>query len=155
VLVRLGDAFRLRANQLGVQGDGWFTAKSESEPARAAYNRFDVSRDGPSLAIVRLSRETFCPTPAETLPGAMTVRIGTIGVGADKQPALARVTDSQTRYVPTCGYRVFVFDAPRKPWRIEVEGETFVPAEVDPKGSSDRRRLAARVEFKVEPRPGR
>ena len=155
VLVRIGDVFRLRANQLGVQGDGWFAARSESEPARAAYNRFDISQDGPSLAIVRLSRETFCPTPAETLPGAMTVRIGPIGVGADKQPALERVTASQTRYVPTCGYREFVFDAPRTPWRIEVEGETFVPAEVDPQGSSDRRRLAARVEFTVEPRPGR
>jgi hypothetical protein len=144
-LVRVGDTFRLRSNQLGVQGDGWFTAPSADVPARAAYNRFEVAGEAPGVAVVMLSRETFCPTPAVTLPGEMTVRIGPIAVGEDKQPALGRVTASETRYVPACASREFVLPVPDGPWRIELEGETFVPAEIDPQGTSDSRHLAARV----------
>ena len=115
------------------------------------YNRFDVSRDGPGRVVVVLSRAPFCPTPPQELPGEMTVRIGPIGVGPDKQPAIAAVTGTLTRFVPACTQREFVFDAPLVPWRIEIEGETFVPKEVDPNGSSDARHLAARPSFTFIP----
>ncbi len=81
-LVRIGDTLRLRANWVGLEGDGWMRAK-------AAYNRFDVSQDGAATVLVRLSRETFCPKGVR-LPGTITARIGPLSVGADKQPALEK-----------------------------------------------------------------
>jgi hypothetical protein len=144
VLVWIGDEFRLRANQLGVFGDGWMGRS-------AAYNRFDVSEDGSGLARVSLSRETLCPKGVVDLPGLVRVRIGTIGVGPDKQPAIDRVTGTETVYLPACGTREVVFPAPREPWRIEVVADTVVPAEVDPRKSSDRRALGAVVSFDVIP----
>ena len=81
------------------------------------------------------------------------VRIGELGRGPDKQPAIARETDSETTYVPACASRPVVLTTPDGPWRVEVETDTFVPAEVDPETSgSERRALGARVSFDVIPR---
>lgn len=142
VLVRIGETLRLRSNQTGVAADGWMGAE-------AAYNRFDVSGDGPGYARVSLSRETFCPDGVR-LPGLIRVTIGPIGVGRDKQPALERVTDSETIYLPACGSRVVGLRAPDGPWRVEVRAQTFVPAEVDPT-LSERRELGAVVGFSFVP----
>jgi hypothetical protein len=117
--------------------------------ASAAYNRFDVADDGDGFATVRLSRETSC-YEGEGLPGLVRVRIGTIGVGPDKQPAIDRETGAETVFVPTCGVRDVVFPAPQGPWRIEVLAQTFVPAEVDER-LSDRRELGAVVSFGFTP----
>jgi hypothetical protein len=149
-LVRLdGRPIRLRANTTGVAADGWIVgdANDPSVPARAAYNRFDVSKGGTGAVLVTLSRETFCPEGVR-LPGVARVRIGELGRGPDKQPAIVRETGSETRYVPACGVRSVVMRTPKVPWRVEVESDTFVPAEVD-SGSSERRALGARVSFDV------
>ena len=79
------------------------------------------------------------------------MRIGELGRGADKQPAIARETGSETVYVPACASREIALPTPDGPWRVEVETETFVPHEVDP-SSSERRALGARVSFDVIPR---
>ena len=101
---------------------------------------------------MRLSRETFCPEGVR-LPGVARVRIGELGRGSDKQPAIARETASETVYVPACGVRTIALPTPDGPWRVEVAIDTFVPAEIDPKGSgSERRALGARVSFDVVPR---
>jgi hypothetical protein len=144
VLVRIGDELRLKANQIGVYSDGWMGA-------RAAYNRFDVSQAEPGVARVRLSREAFCPEGVR-VPGLVTVRVGPIGIGPDKQPAIDRVTSSETVFVPVCGVRDVVLPAPEEPWRMEVTAQTFVPAEVDP-SQSDRRELGAVVSFGFTPTP--
>jgi hypothetical protein len=143
VLVRIGDTLKLKANRVGITGDGWMGAT-------AAYNRFDVSQDGDSYAVVRLSRETFCPEGVE-LPGLVAVRIGPLGVNEEKEPSLASVTGTETVYVPACGRRPVVLKAPAGPWRIELEAETFKPSEVDPENTSDARDLGARVSFDVVP----
>ncbi len=150
-LVRLDGPIRLRANTTGVAGDGWIVGdpSNPSVPARAAYNRFDVSKGGTGRAVVTLSRETFCPEDVR-LPGVARVRIGELGRGRDKQPAIARETGSETVYVPVCASRTIVLPTPTVPWRVEAEIETFVPAEVDP-GSSERRALGARISFDVIP----
>jgi uncharacterized membrane protein (DUF485 family) len=151
-LVRLDGPIRLRANRTGIAADGWTQGVTgdPTGPARAAYNRFDVSDGGLGTAVVRLSRETFCPAGVR-LPGVTRVRIGELGRGPDKQPAIARETDSEAVYVPKCASRTIALPTPDGPWRVEVETETFVPAEVDP-SSSERRALGARVSFDVIPR---
>jgi hypothetical protein len=150
-LVRLDGPIRLRANTTGVAGDGWILGRAgdEPEPARAAYNRFDVSEGGTGTAVVTLSRETFCPAGVR-LPGVARVRIGALGRGPDKQPAIAREAASETLYVPGCAVRTVPLPTPKVPWRVEVEIEPFVPAEVD-ESSSERRALGARVKFDVIP----
>jgi hypothetical protein len=153
-LVRLDGPIRLRANETGISADGWIVGRADDEtiPARAAYNRFDVSEGGTGNAVVTLSRETFCPTGVR-LPGVARVRIGALGRGSDKQPVIARETASETVYVPACATRTVVLPTPDGPWRAEVEIETFVPAEVDPERSGgERRALGARVAFGVVPR---
>jgi hypothetical protein len=120
-------------------------------PARAAYNRFDISGGGTGTAVVHLSRETFCPTGVH-LRGLANVRIGVLGRGRDKQPAIVRETASDTQYVPGCASRTIVLPTPDRPWRVEVAIETFVPARIDPKGSAgERRALGARASFDVVP----
>ena len=153
-LVRLDGPIRLRSNQTGIAADGWILGDpgDESVPARAAYNRFDVSDGGTGRAVVTLSRETFCPEGVR-LPGIARVRIGELGRGSDKQPAIARETASETVYVPACGVRTIALPTPDGPWRVEVAIDTFVPAKVDPQNSGgERRALGARVSFDVVPR---
>jgi hypothetical protein len=78
------------------------------------------------------------------------VRIGPIVRGRDKQPAIGRVTGSETTYVPVCGSRSVLLPTPKVPWRAEVAIETFVPKQEDPR-SSDARALGAQVGFSVLP----
>ncbi len=153
-LVRLDGPIRLRSNETGISADGWSVGDpgDPSVPARAAYNRFDVSEGGTGTAVVTLSRSTFCPADVR-LRGVARVRIGELARGADKQPAIGRETGSETRYVPACATRTVALPTPDGPWRAEVEIETFVPAEVDPETSGgERRALGARVDFGVVPR---
>ena len=150
-LVRLDGPIRLRSNQTGVAADGWAIgdAGDETVPARAAYNRFETDDNRTGTAIVTLSRETFCPQGVR-LPGVARVRIGDLGRGPDKQPAIVRETGSDTVYVPACGVRTVVLPTPAGPWRAEVEIDTFVPARVDPENSGgERRALGARVDFQA------
>lgn len=152
-LVRLDGPIRLRSNETGIAADGWVVGNSgdPSEPARAAHNQFDVSAGGKGNAVVTLSRLTFCPSGVR-LPGVARIRIGELGRGNDKQPAIARETGSETVYVPVCASRTVVLPTPDGPWRAEVAIDTFVPAEVDPETSGgERRALGARVAFDVRP----
>ena len=151
-LVRLAGPIRLRANETGITADGWAIDDADAdELAQAAYNRFDVGAGGSGTAIVMLSRETFCPKGVN-LPGVAHARIGLLGRGTDKQPAIVRETASDTTYVPGCGSRPIVLRTPKAPWRIEVEIETFVPAEIDPvQSGGERRALGAQVGFRVVP----
>ena len=152
-LVRLNGPIRLRANETGIAADGWSigNAGDETVPARAAYNRFDVGAGGTGTVVVTLSRETFCPQDVR-LPGVAHVRIGELGRGKDKQPAIVRETGAETTYVPGCAVRTVVFPTPSRPWRVEVDIETFVPAKIDPEHSGgERRALGARVSFSIVP----
>jgi hypothetical protein len=138
-LYRLDGPLRLFENQTGVASDGWMGK-------HAAYNRFDVRGDGLSLARVTLDRIAFCT--AKKLPSKAVVRIGPLGIGADKQPALSSVTDTRVVEVPPCQSRTLFLRPPPGPWRVEVDAQTFVIAEIDPR-SSDRRELGVRPAFGI------
>jgi hypothetical protein len=133
-LYRVGrQPLKLAAGVTGVDTDGWMGAK-------AAYTRYDVSRDGIGFAYVTLSRYRWCP---HDKPGKATVRIGPVGIGSDNQPAIARVLETKTGVVHACKQIGFTFVPPPFPWRIEVTIDpTFVPHELDP-SRSDARELGA------------
>jgi hypothetical protein len=139
-----GQPLKLAAGTTGLYSDGWMADK-------AAYTRYDVSRDGLGLAYVKLSRERWCP---HDKPGKATVRIGPVGIGPDKQPAIAQVTQTKTGIVHACVAIGFTFVPPSVPWRIEVTIDpTFVPYDLDPT-RSDRRELGAVFEAGFRPLVG-
>jgi hypothetical protein len=86
------------------------------------------------------------------VPGTVTIRVGTLVVGPDKQPAIGEVT-AVRRYVVRAGKaRTFAIPTPTPPVRAEVTIDpTFVPAKLDA-GSSETRALGAVVVYEWVPR---
>ena len=98
--------------------------------------------------MVKLSRVAWC---GKDVPGKATVRIGPVTIGEDKQPAIARVTNTQTKIVRHCVAVGFALPVPSGPWRLEVTiSPTFVPQKLDP-SKSDRRELGAVFEAGFQP----
>lgn len=136
-----GKPLKLSSAVTGVYSDGWMGGK-------ASYTRYDVSRDGPGLAVVKLSRERWCP---HDKPGKATVRIGPVAIGPDKQPAIGEVTATRTGVVHACKAIGFTLPVPNAPWRVEVTIEpTFVPQQLDP-SRSDNRELGAVLQAGFQP----
>ena len=74
------------------------------------------------------------------------MRIGPVGIGPDKQPRIERVTETRRFDVPDCKAFGATVSPPDVPWRMEITvSPTFVPREVDP-SRSDNRRLGAVIE---------
>ncbi len=131
-----GQPLKLASGVTGLFSDGWMAEK-------ASYSRFDVSRDGPGFARVKLSRVAWC---GKDKPGKVTVRIGPVTIGPDKQPAIAQVTETQTAVLHSCQAHTFLLGAPSVPWRVEVTIKpTFSPHKLDP-SKSDTRELGALLE---------
>jgi hypothetical protein len=108
-----------------------------------------VSDDGPGFVIVKLSRLGWCPKPPRSTRA--TVRIGTVGIGPDKQPAIGSVIDTKRVVIDDCTTTPVTFALPRVPWRLEVAvSPTVVPREVDP-SNSESRRLGATFSVDIVP----
>jgi hypothetical protein len=144
VLYRLdGKPIKLREALIGRETDGWMIAKSGQRVARASYTRYAVSGDGPGFAVVKLTRIGWCPSPGKRGAGTVTVRIGPVTIGPDKQPAIRRVTQTRRFVVPDCKANGVTLSPPSEPWRLEVTvAPTFRPKDIDP-SKSDNRELGA------------
>ena len=135
---------RLRQGTTGVSAsDGWMGGA-------AAHNRYDVPPGERGLAEVVLSRSGWCD-PTKDVPGNVTVEVGPVAVGPQRQPVLARVTDRRTAVINACETLPLLLRTPGGPWRAEVTVEpTFSPRELDP-GLADARQLGAVVTFGYRP----
>lgn len=128
---------------VGRETDGWMVGSSEDPVARASYTRYDVSQDEPGLAVVKLTRIGWCPREDLRQVARATVRIGPVGIGPDNQPRIERVTETKTFDFSDCTADGTSLAPPDVPWRMEITvAPTFVPREVDPT-KSDNRRLGA------------
>ena len=147
VLYRIdGGPVQLKEALVGRESDGWMVGSSEDPVAHASYTRYDVSDDEAGLAVVRLTKLGWCPDPSSRTTGKVTVRIGPVGIGPDKQPRIERVTETRRFDVPDCESNGATLSPPKVPWRMEITlAPTFVPAEVDA-SKSDRRRLGAVID---------
>jgi hypothetical protein len=152
VLYRLdGKPIKLKEALIGRQSDGWMVSASGEKVARASYTRYDVSGDGPGFGYVKVSRENWCPRAGRRQTGRVVVRIGPVGIGPDKQPAIARVTGTKTFDVPDCKTNGVTLKAPTVPWRMEISvAPTFSPHDVDP-SRSDRRQLGGVLDAGFQP----
>ena len=147
VLYRIdGRPLKLKDALVGRQTDGWMVGTSDDPVARASYTRYDVSKDEPGFAAVRLTRVGWCPKPGLRQTGKVTVRIGPVGIGPDKQPRIDHVTETRHFDVPDCKAQGTTLTPPDVPWRMEITvSPTFVPKEIDPT-KSESRRLGAVIE---------
>jgi hypothetical protein len=148
VLYRIdGKPLQLREGIVGRQTDGWMVGTTDDpNVARASYTRYDVSKDEPGFAAVRLTRIGWCPKPALRQTGHVTLRIGPVGIGPDKQPRIDQVTETRHFDVRDCRGNGITLTPPDVPWRMEIEvSPTFVPKDIDPT-SSESRHLGAVIQ---------
>jgi hypothetical protein len=141
-----GYPFKLRTTETGIESDGWLTAPNADVPAFSAYNRFDSA---PGIMVVKLNRVGYA---GKDVPGHVTVRLGTLVVGTDRQPAIGRVLETKTTTIHACGHPDLTcstglsFRSPGVPFRIEVTvSPTFSPSDFDPR--ADRRHLAVQLVY--------
>ena len=143
-----GGPLKLGSAVTGLYSDGWIGDRDGNGVAEAAYTRYDVSRDGPGFALVKLSRVAWC---GGDVPGKAIVKIGPVAIGEDRQPTLNEVTETQVKTVHQCVTTPFLLPAPNVPWRVEVTIEpTFSPHDLDPE-NSDRRQLGATMDVGFQP----
>jgi hypothetical protein len=143
-LYRIAPPLRLREARSGIFADGWIGE-------HAAYSQFSTPDGRPGTIEVTVSRVGIGADSGDP-PGNVAVHVGPLGVGPDNQPALASVSTTETWTVVGGQERTFRIPSPAPPFRVEVTVDpTFVPWELDPARSSDRRRLGAQVSFRFEP----
>ncbi len=151
VVYDIGDGpIRLAASETGVAGDGWMTAPRPDVPAFSAYNRFDIEGPSAGFAVVRLSRIGYA---GPDVPGHVTVRLGTLVVGPDKQPAIGRVLETRRLTIHSCidpqrlrCATAVPFRNPGVPFRIETTvSPTFSPRTFA--RGADARNLAVQISY--------
>jgi hypothetical protein len=137
-LLRVEPPLRLRSSVTGIYTDGWMGESSSytrysTEGNRSGRIRIDFSRtawDGPDK------------------PGHITVKLGPIVIGPDKQPHVGKPTAIKKLVIHSKQQKSVVLAAPGPRFRVEVAiAPTFVPMELAPQNSSDRRELGAVVNY--------
>src|SRR6266536_2741428 len=109
LLVKVAPPLRLRASVTGVFADGWAGASS-------AYTRYSSAGNrGGRVRIVVSRREWGGPDKA----GHVTVRIGRIVIGDDKQPHVVRATAARRFDIHSKGERTLVLPTPGPRFRVE------------------------------------
>jgi hypothetical protein len=156
-LYKLTPPTRLRSTVEGLYTDGW------GQP-ETGLNQFSIPGNEKSWLVVGVSRSGG----GKTVPASVKVEVGklSLGYGARTganglQPVLRHedVIYRRRLHVRRNLNHVFVFLAPKPPFRVETEVTPFSPYLVDPR-SSDRRTLGAQVDYRVVPvvphaQPGR
>jgi hypothetical protein len=141
-LVRVAHPLRLRGSVTGVYADGWSGSFS-------AYTRYSTAGNRPGKIRVTVSRAAW-GGPNKT--GHVTVAIGPIVIGEDKQPHLGKPTAVEHFDIHSKEERDLVLKAPGPRFRIEVMiTPTFVPADLSPTDQTDKRELGAKVSYVFVP----
>jgi hypothetical protein len=85
-------------------------------------------------------------------PGHVTITMGTLAIGADRQPHIGRVTKVIHWTVESNKYKTFSIPTPAARFRIEVNvTPTFSPHELVPQ-LGDNRQLGAVLTYRFVPR---
>jgi len=137
-LIRVAPPLRLRGSVTGVFPDGWTGSFS-------SYTRYSTEGNRAGRVRVIVSRASW-GGPNKT--GHVTVRIGPIVIGEDKQPHVVKTTAVRHFGIHSKEEVPLVFTAPGPRFRIEVTiSPTFVPRELSPQTESDNRELGAKVSY--------
>lgn len=140
-LWRLEPPLRLREAVTGIYSDGWIGEAS-------AFSQFSTTGNRTGRVEVIVSRRDW---GGKDVPGKVTIAVGPLAIGEDKQPRLGAVTAERRFAIHSKGFRELSIPTPRPPFRVEVTiSPTFVPAELDAR-LSDRRKLGAKVSYRFVP----
>jgi hypothetical protein len=97
--------------------------------------------------VVDVSRVSACGAPVG--PAGVTVTIGKLVEGLDKEPHIGTVTGVQRWTLRIGSARRFVFRTPAPPFRVEVRiSPTYSPLNF---GGHDQRQLGGQVGFSFSP----
>jgi hypothetical protein len=141
-LVRVAPPLRLRASVVGVFADGWAGGFN-------SYTRYSTEGNRTGRVRVVVSRKSW-GGPDKT--GHVTIRIGPITIGDDKQPHVVRATETRRFDIHSKQERIVVLDAPGPRFRIETTiAPTFVPLQLSPQTETDARQLGAKVTYEFLP----
>jgi hypothetical protein len=141
-LYRIEHPLRLAHSVTGLYQDGWAGADS-------AYSQYATPGGKPGFVVVTVSRTAW---RGPDKPGQVTIEVGRLIEGKDKQPHMGLVTAVRRWTVHSGIGRAFRIPTPAPPIRVQVDiSPTFSPA--DYPGSSDARPLGAQVSFSFVPRP--
>jgi hypothetical protein len=143
-LYRVAPPLRLSGAATGLYADGW------SGEDGTAYTRYSTrgGRKG-KLEVVASWQEWGGSNRAR-----VTLRMGQLRIGADKQPHLGRVTTTRTCTLHAHETCRFLLPAPGPTFRAEAKvTPPFRPQELSPQTSSDARLLGAVFRYRfIEPR---
>ena len=140
-----------RDGDRGGRLDARRSPSDETVPARAAYNRFDVSRTAaPAPRRDALARDVL---PAGRPPCRASRRSGSASsaAGRTSNRRSSRETASETVYVPACAVRTVVLPTPTGPGASRSRSTPSCPPRSTRALGSERRALGARVSFDVVP----
>lgn len=144
-LFRVKHPLRYAFNETGIFADGQTGCSTLPCPeADSAYNQFSTPGGKAGYAVVDVSRASACGAPVG--PAGVTVTIGRLIEGKDKQPHIGHVTKVR-RATLRIGSRIqFVLRTPKPPFRVEVRiSPTYSPLKF---GGSDQRQLGGQVGFR-------
>jgi hypothetical protein len=137
-LVRVIRPLRLRSTVTGVFPDGWAGSST-------AYTRYSTAGDRAGRIRVIVSRRAW---GGPDKPGHVTVKIGPIIIGPDRDPHVGLPAVTKTFDIHSKGEEVLMLKAPGPRFRVEVTiTPTFRPIELSPQTSSDNRDLGASVRY--------
>jgi hypothetical protein len=137
-LIRITPPLRLRGSVTGIYQDGWSGAAS-------AYTRYSTEGGRAGRVRVVVSRADW-GGPNKT--GHVTVKIGPIVIGDDKQPHVGTPAVVKRFDIHSKEEVVVPLQAPGPRFRIEVTIDpTFAPIELSPQTTSDNRQLGAVVRY--------
>jgi hypothetical protein len=137
-LIRIAPPLRLRGSVTGVFPDGWAGSFS-------SYTRYSTADNRAGRLRVIVSRASW-GGPNKT--GHVTVRIGPIVIGDDKQPHVMTATAVKRFDIHSKEEVPVVLKAPGPRFRVEVTvTPTFAPRELSPQIESDNRQLGAKVSY--------
>jgi hypothetical protein len=145
-LYRLHGPLQLRGAVTGLYADGW------SGPNDSAYTRYSTKGGGAGKLHVRVSWQEWNGSNH----AKVTLLMGKLGIGPDKQPRLETVTAKRTWTISAKQTREFVLPAPGPRFRAEVHvSPHFQPLKLDPT-KHDNRVLGAVIKYTfVQPKSSR
>jgi hypothetical protein len=148
-LLRVTQPLRLRRSVEGLYGNGW------GHP-QTALNEYSIPNNTSSVLRIGVSRHGLDPK----LPSTVRIRVGTLVLGGVHleygkpdvfRPVIGKVLFTRTLHVQHNLDHVFVFRAPKPPFRVETSVTPLSAHDFDPTGSRVRD-LGAFVDYLVYPR---
>ena len=139
-LIRIERPFRLRSSVTGIYADGWSGAND------SAYTRYSTADGRTGSMRITVSRRGW---GGPGRPARVTITMGTVKTCSDKQPCLDRPTKVVRWRMTSHAEKTFDVPAPGPRFRVEVNvSPKFVPHELSPQTSSDRRELGAQITYR-------